>query len=454
MHTKLLMNTQLSHAESETHSARLRLQVPPTPHKLAGRKAVVVLAICMALQMTSFVMIQPLFARRFTQLGAGVEALGESAMAYALAATLTAPFMGALADRFGRRLIVLLSLGVYILAFSGYLFAPSATMFILLRGLAGAFTAGLMPAMTGIVADLAPGDRRAAWIGILSGGASVGWIAGPILGGVLYDRWGYDLAVVVSILLASTTFIVAIIAVPETKKLVRRSNPKAGQKIPGYGLQRMKSSLLGFKNSFPQSISTFSLLLWITFTVMFAWAFIEPRTSFYAYDELGWTSSKLGLMMSTYGISLTLGEFGLSHLSDRLGRKPVILLGLMLYSAQFIGLAVFKNYLLIAATFLISGLGNSLFDPALSAAVLDIGSEEHKARLLGIKSTAGSLGNILGPGLIVLFTSWLDARAIFLISAGVVLLTILAMAGGMLARQPSRNAIVANVIVKPSSELE
>ena len=47
----------------------------------------VVLALCMALQMTSFVLILPLFARRFSQLGAGVQALGESAMAYALAAT-------------------------------------------------------------------------------------------------------------------------------------------------------------------------------------------------------------------------------------------------------------------------------------------------------------------------------------------------------------------------------
>ena len=454
MDTHLIMNTQLSHAESEAHSAPRGSQVPPAPQRPAGRKAVIVLAICLALQMTSFVMVQPLFARRFSQLGAGVEALGASAMAYALAATLTAPFMGALADRFGRRLIVLGSLGVYILAFSGYLFASTASMFILFRGLAGAFTAGLMPAMIGIVADLAPGDRRAQWIGILTGGASVGWIAGPILGGALYDRWGYYLALAVSILLASATFIAAVLAVPETKKPVRKSKEKAGQKTAGFSFKRVKSSPPGFRNSFPKPLSTFILLLWITFAVMFAWAFIEPRTQFYAYDELAWTSSKLGLVMSTYGISMTLGEFGLSQLSDRLGRKPVILLGLMLFSVQFIGLAFFKNYLLIAATFLVAGLGNALFDPALSAAILDIGSPEHRARILGIKSTAGSLGNILGPGLIVLFTSWLSARGIFLIAAAVVLITILIMLTRKLIRQPSMNAPAADAIVIPAAELK
>ena len=53
----------------------------------------------------------------------------------------------------------------------------------------GLVTAGMMPAATGMVADLSPESRRAQWIGILSGGASIGWIAGPVLGGLLYDRW-------------------------------------------------------------------------------------------------------------------------------------------------------------------------------------------------------------------------------------------------------------------------
>jgi hypothetical protein len=46
----------------------------------------IVLAVCMALQMTSFVMILPLFARRFSEFGTGADALGASAMAFALAA--------------------------------------------------------------------------------------------------------------------------------------------------------------------------------------------------------------------------------------------------------------------------------------------------------------------------------------------------------------------------------
>lgn len=149
-------------------------------------RILVALAFCMALQMTSFVMILPLFARRFDSFGAGVEALGVSAIAYALTSTIAAPFIGMLADRFGRRPIILLSLAAYDLAISGYLFAASAWQLITLRGLAGVFTAGLLPAMMSIVGDLAPENRRAQWIGIVNGGASAGWILGPLFGGAVY----------------------------------------------------------------------------------------------------------------------------------------------------------------------------------------------------------------------------------------------------------------------------
>jgi MFS family permease len=385
----------------------------------------IALAVCMALQMTSFVIIMPLFARRFSELGAGVEALGTSAVAYALTSTLAAPFMGILADRWGRRPLVLFSLGVYSLAFCGYLLASSAMAFILLRGLTGALTSGLMPAVTAIVADLAPKERRAQWIGIVSGGASVGWIAGPLLGGAFYDQWGYTVPFAVSIVLAVVTLVTALLVIPETRRSQTRTGAETAPLKKASLAVSLASALPNLQKSLPPSVSTFVVLLSVCFAVMFAWAFIEPKFMFYAYDDLGWNSSMLGLVMSTYGVAMMLGEFGLSRMSDHFGRKPVIVLGLGLFAAQFMGLAFSQNYVLIALTFVIAGLGNALYDPALSAHLLDIAPAEHHARLLGLKGTAGSLGNILGPALAVLFTPWLPAQGIFLFATGIVGITAL-----------------------------
>ena len=445
------MNTQLSHEEAR---ARSSLQQQPLPNPARRQKVIIILSVCMALQMTSFVIILPLFARRFSEFGAGVESLGISAMAYALASTLAAPFMGSLADRFGRRRLVLASLAIYALAFTGYRFASSALAFILLRALAGAFTAGLVPAVTSIVADLAPMERRAQWIGIVNGGASIGWIAGPILGGQLYDHWGYSVALTVSIVMAMLTFTMAFFMVPETRTNLGRTTLATGNGRT-FRLPDLKSSMHTFRNRLPESLSSFLVLLSISFAVMFAWAFIEPKFMFYAYDDLGWSSSMLGLVMSTYGIAMTLGEFGLSHLSDHLRRKTVIMIGVLFFMAQFVGLAFFRNYVLITVSFVIAGLGNALFDPALSASILDIAPRDHQARILGFKSTAGSLGNILGPGLVILLTPILEARGIFLTATGIICMSILFFLSvqikpGSIRSQPQK--LANNSIVPRKSE--
>lgn len=375
--------------------------------------------------MTSFVIILPLFARRFDELGAGVEALGVSAMAYALTATLAAPFMGALADRIGRKPVVVASLAVYALAFCGYRVAQSAAALILLRGLAGAFTAGLIPAVTSLAADLAPADRKAQWIGFMNAGASVGWVAGPLLGGLLYDHWGYNLALLVSIGLALLSLLVAWMYIPHSAPTPAHPRVVIAALDRFSPSKQAQATLERFRSTLPEALASFAILLFIFFAVMFAWAFIEPRFMFYAYNDLGWTSSMLGLAMSAYGVAMVIGEIACGRLSDRLGRKPVILLGLALFSAQFIGLASFHDYLLIALAFSIAGLGNALYDPALSAAMLDISPQEHRSRTLGLKSMIGSFGSILGPALVALLNATMPARSIFLIAVVAMLLTTL-----------------------------
>ena len=395
----------------------------------------VALAACMALQMTGFVIILPLFARRFESFGAGVQALGASAMAYALTSTLAAPFIGMLADRIGRRPIILISLAAYVLAFTGYLVATSAWWFILLRGLAGALTAGLVPAILSIVGDLAPENRRAQWIGIVNGGASAGWILGPLLGGLLYDHFGYGVPFTTSILMAVSALLLAVFLIPETHALAARSSlPR-----PSW-MHRLPALPAG---------STFFLLLLISCGVTYAWSFIEPQFMFYAYEDLSWTSSQLGLIMSTYGMAFTLGEFALSQLSDRLGRKPVLVLGLALFSAQFVGLVIFRDAIWIVMSFILAGLGNALYDPALNALILDITPPEQSAGMMGLKGTAGSLGSLLGPASVVLFTPFVSPLVVFLIAS--VLVFALTLASGLGLHLP-RSAEVANHFLNAAVE--
>jgi MFS family permease len=390
-------------------------------------KITLALAACMALQMTSFVMILPLFARRLSDFGAGVDALGLSALAYALAATLAAPFLGSLADRIGRRPLVLGSLAIYTLAFTGFLLAGSAEVFVLVRGLAGGFTAGLIPAVMGIVADIAPVDRRAQFVGVVNGGASIGWVIGPLIGGFLYDRWGYVVPFGMSVCIAALALILAAFTVPETHAAARPLGTPSGASAP-------RSSLSAYLKPYRASgrVQPLLILLLIAFGVLFAWAFIEPQLMFYAYDELEWTSGQLGLAMSVYGLAVALGEFALGGWSDRFGRKPILMLGLVLFGFQFAGLVLSGSFVWIGIGFVVAGLGTALFDPALGALFLDLAPEAHRGEVMGMKSTAGSLGSTLGPGLVVLLTPQLLPRQVFLLALLMVL--VLAAVAGLTLR--------------------
>ena len=180
---KITKNQNHSHLGRIHRATRI---ATPGMEPSRARIVIILLAICTALQMIGFGMIFPLFARKIEGFGGGMEVLATSLMAYSLAGIFAAPVMGTLADRFGRRPLLIGSLAVFMIAFSGYYFAANSWTFILIRAFAGGLTAGFWPATMGIVADIAPEKERARWIGIIDGGGSAGWIVGPLVGGLLF----------------------------------------------------------------------------------------------------------------------------------------------------------------------------------------------------------------------------------------------------------------------------
>jgi DHA1 family multidrug resistance protein-like MFS transporter len=387
-----------------------------------ARIIILLLSLCMALQMTSFGIIFPIFARRLGDFGDGVEALAIMTMAFSLAGIVGAPFMGSLADRFGRRPMLLGSLMVYVIAYTGYLFSTSTGMFIGIRAAAGALTAGLAPATMGIIADIAPKDERARWIGILGGGTSVGIILGPLLGGFLYDQWGYVAPFVVSAGIAFIALLVAFFMVPETHSQEGRRrdtlhNRRAAERIPA------STPDVSFWASLPRPLLAFGVLLFVNLSIIFAWFFIDPQLPFYVFEELGWTTAQYGMAVSGYGWASLFGQMVLGQLSDRYGRKLVLVLGLFLHSAQYVGLTLSKTPGIILLSFLIAGLGEALLVPAMNASILDITPEQHRARVMGIKGAVGSLGSLSAPALVMVFIRFIPPESVFLISAGVILIT-------------------------------
>ncbi len=424
--------------------------VKPGMDPRRARKIIILLAVCTALQMTSYGMIFPLFARKIGDFGDSVEVLALSVMAYSLAAVIAAPFMGLLADRFGRRPLILGSFAVFAAAFAGYYLAATSLVFIIVRGVAGALTAGLGPATMGLVADIAPRDERARWIGIIGGGTSAGFIVGPVVGGLLYDRWGYGPPFLASIGIALVTLLVAFLAIPETHTSEKRRRAVLHQKRAARLVPEEKGTSVSFMASLPHPLLAFGTLLFVNLSMVFAWFFIDPQLPFYVFDELEWSTSQFGAVISCYGWATLIGSLTLSRSSDRFGRKPILIVGLALHSAQYAGLMVADAFWVIIAAFIIAGLGEALVNPALSAAYLDITPEEHRSRAMGIKTAVGSLGSLLAPALVTIVTSRLSPQGAFFISAALILMTALVVL--ILLRLPKRTGAARDPAWEASQE--
>jgi MFS family permease len=422
------MNQEKPGVLGEVVVASLVKDTRMTPGKVSN--IIWLLSASVALMMTGYGIIMPVFARRLGEFGDGVKELGIMTMAFALAQMIGAPLWGGVADRRGRRPIILLALTAVTLSYIGYIFAPDVLVFIGIRAAAGFLTAGLFPAAMGVVADIVPEEQRARWVGIVMGSYAVGMIFGPVIGGFLYDALGYAAPFSLSAVVAFLALLAALFRVPETRTRqqrwrevlrFRRSRPLAPKK------QSLWAVL-------PRPLTIIGTLLIIDLIGSFGFAFVEPQMVFYFYDQLSWTTVQFGVVVGVYGMVMVIGQMALGQLSDRWGRKPIILIGLVPNLFFYIGLATLTDYdtmILVAA---VSGLGNALVAPATSAYYLDITAKEHRSRVVGLKESFLALGGVLGPLSVAAIAPLTTPQGIFWIASALGLISLLL--GVVLLQEP------------------
>ncbi|MGD8815442.1 MAG: MFS transporter, partial [Anaerolineales bacterium] len=149
--------------------------------------------------------------------------------------------------------------------------------------------------------------------------------------------------------------------------------------------------------------------------------FAEPQFHFYIYDTLGWTSALFGACISGYSILSTLARIALGRLSDKFGRKPILMIGLVVHTAQYVALLTTRAFPWIAIGVAGSGLGEGLFMPALNALYLDVVPQQYSARIIGLREAMFSLAGLVGPALAVFADQYLLPHGIFIIGGSLIL---------------------------------
>ncbi|HDD35495.1 MAG TPA: MFS transporter, partial [Candidatus Desulfofervidus auxilii] len=111
----------------------------------------------------------------------------------ALAGAVTAPFWGRLADRWGKRKILLSSMIAFLLVFLGYAFSSRYTHLFFIQVVEGMAWTAMSASATALIADVAPKKQRGEAMGIYNTAWSIGWVIGPSLGGMLSEHIDFHL---------------------------------------------------------------------------------------------------------------------------------------------------------------------------------------------------------------------------------------------------------------------
>ena len=131
---------------------------------------------------------------------------------------------------------------------------------------------------------------------------------------------------------------------------------------------------------------------------MLGFGIIIPNLAYYAQD-IGATPTHIAILMSIYsGMQLLFAPIW-GRLSDRYGRKPAILLGLLGNAAALIGFGLAKDYVWLLIARSAAGIASAAVLPSVMAYVADVTTSEERGRGMGLMGAAMGLGFILGPAI-------------------------------------------------------
>jgi MFS transporter, DHA1 family, multidrug resistance protein len=143
---------------------------------------------------------------------------------------------------------------------------------------------------------------------------------------------------------------------------------------------------------------TLPILFAVMFLVMVGFGIIIPVMPFYA-EEIGATPTQLGLLMAVYSLMQLLFAPMWGRISDRIGRKPVMMIGILGLALSFFLMALSSQLWMLFAARIIGGFLSSANMPTVMAYVADVTSEEDRGKGMGIIGAAIGLGFIFGPAI-------------------------------------------------------
>ncbi len=310
--------------------------------------------------------------------GASLAIIGAMASAYLIANFAFQYPFGWLADRWGRKQVMLVGLAAQAVLSLVYLLISDPVLFVVLRFVEGTVGATTLPPARALIADTTPPEKRGEAYGVFSGFFNASLLLGPGIGGLLATT-GYANVFIAAALARVAAIVVVFILIPSTgQRSTAKSEPARAVPVRElFVLPLIAAYILVFGDY---------LYLGFDLTLVPIWM----------HDHLGASVAVIGLMYVSFGIPTTLLSPLSGRLADRTRRSWLMLIFGIAQVPLYIAYGLINVAWPIVALSLVHGIIYVLMQPAVDAHVAASSVADIRARVQGLYSTFGLAGAFVG----------------------------------------------------------
>lgn len=326
----------------------------------------------------------------------------------ALVMAVSAPLWGIVADRYGRKPMVLRAMFAGSVTIGLMSLATSPWHLLILRFIEGGVTGTVTASMT-LVASTTPKERMGFGLGMMQMAVFSGGSVGPLAGGILADQIGYRPTFVVA---GSMLFVGGLIVLALVREQFTRTARGSIDEQPAATLRTL---LLG---------SSMLAMIAVMFTLRVASGAIQPIMPLYV-EKLAGSASSLatlsGLTLGVAGLTSALASVSLGRLADRIGQRPVLIVASIAVGLLYLPQAFAQSALQLIVLQGLFGIAAGGILPSANAIVAHLTPPARRGAVYGFTAAATSLGGSIGPLAGSGMTAAADIRYVFIVS-GVLML--------------------------------
>ncbi|MFY7732200.1 MAG: TCR/Tet family MFS transporter [Bacteroidia bacterium] len=302
---------------------------------------------------------------------------------FAIMQFLFSPVLGGLSDKFGRRPVLLISLLGLGLDYILHAYAPSITWLFIGRLIAGVMGASYTTA-TAYIADISTPEKRAQNFGLIGAAFGLGFIIGPVIGG-LSAQWGANVPFLVAAALTLLNLLYGYFVLPESLLKENRRKFEWKRANPIGSLKHLRK--------YPV-VSGLIVSLVLIYIASHA---VQSNWSYFTIYKFNWDAQMVGYSLAFVGILVSLVQgYLIRVINPKLGQNKSIYLGLFLYALGLVlfGLA-WKEWMMFV--FLIPYCLGGIAGPALQGLISNQVPPTEQGELQGALTSLISLTSIIGP---------------------------------------------------------